>query len=103
MPKQRNTIITLSEDGDSVTHIRLLSGASIPHASVVPHTELDGPAKAVLKRLGWTRVAGRYDCWYCPRHLRSGLIDRALKQKTKLDREAREKGERLARERAKEA
>ena len=100
MPKERNTIITLSEDQERVEHIRLRTGPSIPHPSVVPHEGLDEPARALLKRFGWTRVPARRDLWYGPNHLRSGLVDRALKEKAELDRSAREKGERLARERA---
>jgi len=84
MPKTRKTIVTIGDE--YIESIRLSTGEVIPYPSVVPHSGLDAEAREILTKRGWERVL---DLWYCYRHERSGLLDRARRKKAALDAKAK--------------
>lgn len=55
---------------------------------------------ALLKRACWVRLHSDRPLWYSPSLIRSGVYAHDLKLKKRLDAEAREKGRRIAAERA---
>ena len=100
MKKPRPVVYTLSEDGCEIESIRLTTGEWRMRPGTLPHCTLDAAGRALVQSLGWVQVAGpRANLWYAPCYQRSGLVSLARREKARLDREAREKGERLWRER----
>ena len=100
MKKPRPVVYVLSEDGRELESIRLTTGERRVQPGTLPHCKLDAAGRALVESLGWVQVAGpQANLWYAPCHQRGGLVSLARRRKARLDREAREKGERLWRER----
>ena len=100
MKKPRPVVYVLSEDGCELESIRLTTGERRIQPGTLPHCKLDVAGRALVQSLGWVQVAGpQANLWYAPCYQRSGLVRLARREKARLDREAREKGERLWRER----
>ena len=100
MKKPRPVIFTLSEDGCEIESIRLTTGERRVRPGTLPHCKLDAAGRALVESLGWVQVAGpQANLWYCPSYQRDGLVSLARREKARLDREAREKGQRIWQER----
>lgn len=93
------TLTYTDKDIPEVVDVTWPDGVTYPGA-MLPDKDVCPEVAALLKRACWARLHADRPLWYSPALIRSGLYDRDKKIKEARDAAAREKGRRIAAERA---